>query len=64
MSAVVCVQADVFVQVAGVTERSATEATVQGLVSRVCPQMDLQTVLSGVQLTTEDTNMSFWFLCG
>lgn len=64
MSAVVCVQADMFVQVAGVTERSSAEATMQGLVSCVGPQMDLQAVLSGVQLTTEDTYMSFGFLCG
>ena len=64
MGAVVRVQANVLVQVAGVTEGTTTEAAAQRLVSGVCAQVNLQSVLASVQFAAEDADVRLGFLRG
>ena len=45
MHAMMSMQSNVFIQITGITEWTATETTLQWLVSSVSSQMDLETVI-------------------
>lgn len=51
------VQADMFVEIRGITERPATESTAERLHARMRAYVNLQAVLAGVHLATVDARV-------